>query len=270
MAFSKYVVLGALLGMTAVGPAAAEDCFPKVRAFDARPPVPVKARPTVRKPAAARPATPVRRVGKPVVRKARPVVAAAKPALPSKPLVDSSFAMQTGALPPAPSVECDRTPSIQAALPPEAKPAAQRLLDEIAGPMPDEALAPPTELASNALPPMFGFPFGGGGPGGGGFGGGGGGGGGGGNPGEPGGPGEPEPPIVPPTVIVPPTEPPTEPPVIPPLTPEPPIVPPTTPIIPPVSAVPEPATWAMLIIGFFGLGSAIRSKRARLSVTQAL
>ncbi len=36
-----------------------------------------------------------------------------------------------------------------------------------------------------------------------------------------------------------------------------------------VSAVPEPATWAMLIIGFFGLGSAIRSKRARLAVSQA-
>ena len=90
MAFSKYVVLGALLGMTTVGPAAAEDCFPKVRAFDARPPAPAKARPVARKPAAARPATPVRHVAKPVVRKARPaVVAAAKP-MPSKPLVDSS------------------------------------------------------------------------------------------------------------------------------------------------------------------------------------
>ncbi len=36
------------------------------------------------------------------------------------------------------------------------------------------------------------------------------------------------------------------------------------------SAVPEPATWAMMIIGFFGLGSAIRSKRARLTVSRAL
>jgi hypothetical protein len=37
-----------------------------------------------------------------------------------------------------------------------------------------------------------------------------------------------------------------------------------------VSAVPEPATWAMLIIGFFGLGSAIRSKRARLAASQTV
>ncbi len=52
------------------------------------------------------------------------------------------------------------------------------------------------------------------------------------------------------------------------VTPEPPTV--TPPVIPPVSAVPEPATWAMMIIGFFGLGAAIRSNRARPSTSRAV
>lgn len=286
MALSRYVVAGALLGMTVVGPAAAEDCFPKVRAFDARPAAPPKARPTVRKPA-VRATTPVHHVRKPVVRKARLIVAAAKPALPSKQLLESSYEMRTGALPPAPSIDCDRAPSIQTALPPEAKPAAQRLLDEIAGPEPVGELAP-TQLAANEGAPALGAPgagwpigFGGpGGPGGGGFGGGGGGGGGGGQP--PGGGGETpvppvEPPVGPPVPPVGPPVPPVGPPVvplippgppIPPVTPEPPVV--TPPVIPPVSAVPEPATWAMMIIGFFGLGAAIRSNRARPSTSRAV
>lgn len=273
MAVSRYVVAGALLGMTVVGPAAAEDCFPKVRAFDARPAAPPKPRPIARKPA-VRAVTPVHHVRKPSVRKARPVVAAAKPALPSKQLLESSYDMRTGALPPAPSIDCDRAPSIQTALPPEAKPAAQRLLDEIAGPEPVGELAP-TQLAANEGAPALGapgagWPIGFGGPGGRS-----GGGGGGGQP--PGGGGEP--PVVPPTE--PPVGPPVGPPVvpeippIPPVTPEPPVVPPVVPpvippVIPPVSAVPEPATWAMMIIGFFGLGAAIRSNRARPSTSRAV
>jgi hypothetical protein len=32
-----------------------------------------------------------------------------------------------------------------------------------------------------------------------------------------------------------------------------------------ISAVPEPATWAMMILGFFGLGSALRSQRRRVA-----
>ena len=37
----------------------------------------------------------------------------------------------------------------------------------------------------------------------------------------------------------------------------------TPPGSPPVSAVPEPATWAMLIFGFFGLGARLRSAAGR-------
>ncbi|HVK42464.1 MAG TPA: hypothetical protein VM471_08300, partial [Phenylobacterium sp.] len=159
MAFSRYVVLGAVLGMTAVAPAAAEDCFPKVRAFEARPAAPPKARPTVRKPKAVRTATPVRQVRKPVGSKPKRAVIATTPVGPSKQLIDSSYAMRTGALPPAPSIECDRAPSIQTALPPEARPAAQRLLDEIAGPESVDTL-PPTQLASNEAGPGLGWPLG--------------------------------------------------------------------------------------------------------------
>jgi hypothetical protein len=32
-------------------------------------------------------------------------------------------------------------------------------------------------------------------------------------------------------------------------------------------AVPEPSTWAMLILGFFGVGAAIRSARRKQNVT---
>jgi hypothetical protein len=32
-----------------------------------------------------------------------------------------------------------------------------------------------------------------------------------------------------------------------------------------VSAVPEPATWAMMLVGFAGLGLAIRTRRTRLA-----
>jgi hypothetical protein len=34
-----------------------------------------------------------------------------------------------------------------------------------------------------------------------------------------------------------------------------------------VTAVPEPAGWAMLLLGFFGLGAMLRSRRARTAVT---
>jgi hypothetical protein len=39
------------------------------------------------------------------------------------------------------------------------------------------------------------------------------------------------------------------------------------PLIPPLTtAVPEPATWAMLILGFFGVGVGLRSRRARAAL----
>jgi len=41
---------------------------------------------------------------------------------------------------------------------------------------------------------------------------------------------------------------------------------PPPPIVPP-TAVPEPATWAMMLIGFFGLGGALRASRRRTAAT---
>jgi hypothetical protein len=42
----------------------------------------------------------------------------------------------------------------------------------------------------------------------------------------------------------------------------------TIPVTPPVSGVPEPATWAMLIVGFGAIGAALRSRR-KLAFTAA-
>lgn len=276
MALARYVMMSALLGSAVAGPAAAEDCFIKVRPAAAAPaPKPKAATPAraVKLSAAQRP---TQQAHKPVVRKVRVATAPAKPAAPMKKLPESSYAMRTAYLPAAPSTECDTKPSIQAALPPEARPPAQRLLDEIAG--------PPVEIA-DASPPagIGGIPVGGG-PGGGipiGWRNGGGGGGGGGfvaPPGEekpttPGGgeppvvnpPGEGEPPVVnppgggePPIVIPPgPTDP--DPPIVKPPGPG----DPKPPIDPgPISPIPEPGVWMTMIIGFFGLGTMVRRSRA--------
>ena len=43
MTLSRYVLMGALLAPAIAGPAAAEDCFPKVRAAETRPAAPPKA-----------------------------------------------------------------------------------------------------------------------------------------------------------------------------------------------------------------------------------
>jgi len=94
----------------------------------------------------------------------------------------------------------------------------------------------------------------------------------GGGPGGPGGPGQP-PPVGPPTQppdqppVVPPDQPPVippdqPPPVIPPVFPPPPVQPPGQPPVTPPGGIPEPATWAMMIIGFFGVGVAVRRRRA--------
>ena len=99
--------------------------------------------------------------------------------------------------------------------------------------------------------------------------------------GGPGGPGQPpvgpgQPPVTPPPVLPPDTPPTGGPPVMPPPPILPPDQPPVTPppVLPPVTpptlqppggpggGVPEPATWAMLTVGFFGLGGALRRRRA--------
>ncbi len=88
-------------------------------------------------------------------------------------------------------------------------------------------------------------------------------------PGIPGVPGLPTPPVIPglppetgtpPTVLPPGGQPPVV--VVPPYVP--PGGPPTGPG--PTGAVPEPATWAMLILGFFGTGAAVRKARRRLEL----
>lgn len=60
--------------------------------------------------------------------------------------------------------------------------------------------------------------------------------------------------IIPPVVTTPPVTPPATPPVTPPITP--PVTPPVTP--PTTSGVPEPGTWAMMLLGFAMIGSAFR------------
>ena len=220
-----------------------------------------------------------------MVKRPRPkrVLVAAAPPAPPRHYAESSFAQRT--LPvylPRP-VSCDEKPSpvIQALPPAEAKPPAQVLLDELAGP----AVAPPTPEAPPAVPAEFvdeggppGIFFPGGGvPGGGGV--------------FPGGGGQPpvippgggQPPITPPDTGQPPVVPPEtgQPPIVPPGPPgppdtgQPPVIPPgpppvlppgQPPILPPDTGpplgVPEPATWAMLIAGFFGLGEVLRRDHA--------
>lgn len=277
----RSTILAVLLGTTVVGPAAAEDCFPKIRAAEARMAAPHRPAPA-RKPTAAR--RPVNSV-KPVVRVAhvKPIRVPARPASTTQKLVESSYAMQTRPIPWVRPAGCDKNPTlaIQSAPPIVEKPPAQLLLDEIAGPNPTPP-TPPEEAGptfGGGVPP--GVPFGGGGqppglPPGGGQ-----------PPGQPPGGGQPPvtppenppgppvtpppPPEVPPVFpppegpppVVPPGGPPTVPPEGPP--PQPPILPPegpTPPTTPPLTPVPEPSTWVMLISGFFFVGQGVRSRRA--------
>ena len=281
----RSTVLAVLLGTTVVGPAAAEDCFPKIRAAEARMAAPHRPAPAHKTPI-------VRRAvnnAKPVVRvaRAKPIRVPARPASTTQKLVESSFALQTRPIPWVRPAGCDKNPTLamQSAPPIVEKPPAQLLLDEIAGPNTPPP-TPPEETGptfGGGVPP--GVPFGGGGqppglpPGGGqppgqppG---------GGQPPGQPPGGGQPPgqppgppvtppegppvfpPPDGPPPVVPPggppPTVPPEIPPGFPPLPPEIHTPPPTT---PPLTPVPEPSTWVMLISGFFFVGQGVRSRRA--------
>jgi hypothetical protein len=284
----RAIALASVAAVCVANPAIAEDCFPKVRAAAVHAAAPARKAAPHRTPAAV-PARPRVHHVRHVVKRPRPkrVQVAAAPAAPARHYAESSFAQRT--LPvylPRP-VSCDDKPSplIQALPPAPEKPPAQVLLDELAGP---EAAPPAPETSPDYISgtpdegggPFFpggGVPFGGG-PGGGGQ-----------PPITPPGGGHPPivppdtgppPPVVPPDTgqppIILPPGPPGQPPVIPPDTGQPPILPPgdQPPILPPSGppiqppggqppGVPEPATWAMLILGFFGLGGAIRRQIPR-------
>jgi hypothetical protein len=232
--------------------------------------------------------------------RARPVKLAAAPRPRPKGFVASSWSQRTVLVDLPTPVDCDTHPTYaMSLLPGMMKPPPQDLLDEVAGP--DQLTAAPAVEEGRTPLPDFGenpglldevFPGvvspGGGTPGGV-------------SPGgvSPGGvsPGGGQPPVLPPEggqppfvgpdltppVIGPPLLPidelptvPGAPPVIlppgdqPPLVPVdalPPGVPPGGP--PPVTAIPEPATWLAMILGFVGIGAALRSRR-RAKAAQAL
>lgn len=290
----RTLLAGLILAAVTVDPAAAEDCFIKVR-VPARPiAAPVRHAPPHRLAAAAprppRPHPVHHRLGP--HRPARIHAAAASPTHPR--FVESSLAQATVPVYELRPVICDSAPAIRSVLPGAPKPTAQRLLDALAGPVTPpaqqvaEAAAPPAVVGGP--PGLPGFPTDSGPPGviGG-------------VPGFPGGvpggggpppilpPGGGPPPILPPEGgpppilppdggpppigIIPPDQPPAPPgggppPILPPNEGPPPVLPPDSgppppPLTPPVAGVPEPATWALSIIGFFGLGSALRSQRRR-------
>ena len=286
----KIVLLSSLLVTAGAGSAAAEDCFPKVHAAAVPHAAPNKAaRPHRRQLlAGAVHHQPHQRHIKRALAKAspRPEV---KPAGPHT-FAESSLEQQTIPVLVARPTSCDKEPPVVlASLPPaRAKTPAQVLLDEIAGPSGTPTAEPPTDVPEGqpGFPPAEDFPgggFPGGGFPGGGFPGGGGPGGGGQPPVVPPActpivpsPGQPPvvaPPVCPPIITPPdqpPVGPPDQPPIVPPFVPppenpqpQPPdIVQPPTPPDKPPGAIPEPSTWAMLILGFFGMGAVLRARRA--------
>jgi len=301
--FIRPTVLSLILaaGVAGVaGPAAAKDCFIRVKTGEMHAPPPVR-RPAVHHAAAVAPRPHLVHhirhvVGHPHVK--RPQVLAAAPAE-GPHYAESSLLQRSIPIYEMRPVACDSHPGIQSLAPGLAKPPAQRLLDALVTPA---ALPPPVEeqglpvilVPDTAIPGApGGVPIGGvGGP----------------PPivvstitppiGQPGGPPPVvtppvgPPPVTPPVVVppvgpppvtppvtppVPPVTPPVTPPGPPPVTPPvtPPVVPPETPppvvVVtppgppggpPPVSPVPEPSTWALLMLGFLGLGGVLRARRA--------
>jgi hypothetical protein len=233
------LIAGTLLAIT-VGPAAAEDCFVRVRLADGRPAVPRHVSPPhLAAHVAAAVARPhlvhrIHHIKRPLGLLAiKPVAAAAKApaplALPHRQYLESSLAMRSIPVYALRPVACDTHPSGIQSVEPGRPATAQKLLDALAGPTPSVA---PQETVTPTIagPDLPGLP---GGPG---------------LPDETGGPGFPGFPGGTggfPVVVGP---------LMPPITP--PMTPPDQP-----PAIPEPATWAMLILGFFALGGALRGQR---------
>jgi hypothetical protein len=256
----------------------AEDCFLKIRIAATHAASPGRGAPSPHRAAAARPRSPHHL--RHAVGLRRPRAAAHAEPTPSlaRQFLESSLQMRTLPVYELRPTSCDRHPAIRSPAPGAPALTAQRLLDAFAGP-PPAAAAPPAPIADQAveLPPApgdLGLPVIGGGPGGG-------------LPPTvtlpvaPTAGGVPPvvlappvvlPPVLVPPVVVPPDTPPiVTPPIIilppivpPPITPPegPPITPPGGPGGPPAGGVPEPATWAMLALGFFALGGALRSRQA--------
>ena len=293
---ARTALLCAFLLAGAASPAWAKDCFIKVQVAGAHPAAAPHA-PRPRPRPHPRPETPaVAAADHPqpehhVVRlrthrRTTPrVILAAQPATPHRQYVESSLAQRSVPVFELRPTACDTHPASQSVAP-GAPATAQKLLDAIAGPAPtppapvetppqtpvSPPLVPPlpvVTLPDTATPPdgpdFPGFPgVSGPGP----FGG---------FPGvvgplpPPVGPPVVGPPVVGPPVVGPPVEPPVvTPPGPPPPTPpgpppiEPPVEPPggPTPLSPPTPpGVPEPAAWAMLMLGFLALGGALRARR---------
>jgi hypothetical protein len=287
----RSTALAVVLVAGVAGPAAAEDCFVRVKIGETTRTPPVHHAP-VHHAAAPAHVHPVHRVHHVVhhPHKKRPQVAAASKPRPH--YVESSLAQRSLPIYEMRPISCDTHPALQTKAPAAAVPPAQRLLDQLVTPA---SPAAPVETASAPVapvaapdtfvpgapftPPVGGVPVG-----------------------AVGGPppiGAPPvtppvgppvvtpvvtppvvtppvvgPPVVTPPIVTPPvvTPPGVTPPVIVPLTPPesppgspgiPPIVPPVTPPGPPTAPVPEPSAWALLLVGFFGLGAALRRRRAK-------
>ena len=299
----RSATLALILLAAAASPAAAEDCFIRVKVGEALRAAPAH-RPPPHRAAAAGPARVrhLRHASHPAGhrRGKRPQTLAAAAERPR--YVESSLAQASVPIYELRPVSCDTRPAIRSKAPGLAPPAGQRLLDALATPAPPTPTPPaPVETGPVETGPVIivpdtvlpGLPPGptpvgdiGGPP----------------PPAPPiGGPGGPPPvttppvttppvvtppvvtpPVVTPPVVTPPAPPPDMPPpvvtpvTLPPDTPPgspPPDSPPDTPLPPPPPAppsapVPEPAAWAMLLVGFFALGAALRRRSRPMETSE--
>ena len=235
--YFRRIFIGIVVAGGMASPAAARDCFVRVRAADARAAGPAHRVAAHRRAAPARTVhrpRPVRHtVGPAPVR--RPAVAIEAPAeAPS--YAESSSQMRTLPVYEMRPARCDSQPptALQSRPPAEFRPPAQQLLDELAGPGSRVAAGPaPPPPGEVLVGPAFVA-----------------------SPGDTGGaiPGLPT--VGPlsggPLVGLPPGGSTVE-------------GPPVVASLPVAAAIPEPATWAMMILGFLAVGAALRSRRSAVS-----